>query len=561
MKTLRIFLLCLLPVIGYTNCPDYSEFQAEKELSSLASQIAIWDQAYFEQGQSLINDEVYDQVLLRYQQLQSCFPDYQITTTAQKVVENNKVIHPAVHTGVNKLYDEREIEKWMTVSPTELWAQPKVDGVAVTLIYEQGELVSAISRGDGYYGENWLDKIKQIPNIPKIILTEQPTVILQGELFWHVNGHIQHQEGSNNYRSKVAGLLMSKIPENKNLQQIHFWVWEWANGPLTMPDRLEGLAKMGFVFGVNDTLKITSFTQARNYREELFHSPLNYPTDGIIIRQGYRPMYDSWQVKPPYWVIAWKYPVQEKLTTVTNIEFNIGRTGKISTIVKVEPIEIDGKVVSRVYLGSLNEFIRKNIGIGDSVTVTLSGQSIPQLQSVILRASERQTVSIPAKEHFNFSSCFNYSELCHKQFLSRLVWLSGKQGLYFHKIAEGTWLKLIQAKQLTTLTDWLNLTTDDLKSVNGIGQKQAVQIYEQFQLAKQLSFLQWLSAMGFVGLVDEVNQYHWQDLLIWSVSDWQLKMYLSKAKAQEYYQLIHSNEIKDSINLLTEQNIAGFGLH
>jgi len=233
-KITLIFLL--LTNIVWANCPDFSTYQAEKALLSLESQIAIWDDAYFAKGHSLIPDEVYDQVINRYQQWLICFPRYQQTNFNKKFIMDHKIIHPFAHTGVKKIASLTAIKNWMS-GKTDLWLQPKIDGVATTLVYENGILVTAISRGDGSYGENWIDKVKLMPMVPQKITTSAPQIVLQGELFWHVKEHIQKQHGSNNYRSKVAGALMEKLPDQAKLDQIHFWVWEWPMGPLMMKSK------------------------------------------------------------------------------------------------------------------------------------------------------------------------------------------------------------------------------------------------------------------------------------------------------------------------------------
>lgn len=553
-----IFLLILLFSINIANaaCLDFTSERAEQELNSLATQIAIWDNAYFIDGESLIPDEVYDQITLRYQRWLACFPNYQPIKLPPKLASNKKTKHPVVHTGVKKLTSITAIQAWMK-DKKDLWIQPKIDGVAVTLIYEHGLLITAISRGDGRYGEDWSDKVKLMPNVPQSIDTARPKVIVQGELFWQVDNHIQQQHGSNNYRSKVAGALMAKSVDQTKLKQIHFWLWEWPAGPLSMEKRLSELKTMGFNAGIDDTQLVDSFAEAETIRLKFFNSPVNYPTDGIIIRQGTRPDGQYWQVKEPYWLIAWKYPVQDMLTTINNINFTIGRTGKISVIAEVDPILLDGKKVKYVYIGSVENCKKKNITKGDSVTLILSGQSIPQIKEVVWRVKHRE-ITLPNQELFTPFSCFNYSLQCDEQFKSRLAWLSGKQGLNLNLIGKGTWTKLITTHKLSSLTSWLDLSLNDLISTNNLGEKQAKNIYAQFQLAKQASFYQWINALGITPLSKNINQYNWQKISSWDISDWQHHMKISAAAAKQYSLLIKSIEQNGLVENLHLHNINGF---
>lgn len=551
------FLLLLSANFVSANCPDFSVYQAEQALNSLASQLDIWDQRYRQQGYSPIPDEVYDQLSDRYQHWLACFPDVvKPTLTSQRLVEG-KIRQPISHTGVKKLQSADDIKRWLS-NKNDLWLQPKVDGVAVTLIYEFGVLVSAISRGDGNYGENWIDKVKLIPHIPQTIATSRQQVVLQGELFWRVSGHIQQQQGSNNYRSKVAGALLQKNADLVKLTNIDFWVWEWPNGPLTMAQRLNELQQWGFKYGVEDTQAIVSFEQAELLRQQLFSSPLDYPTDGIIIRQSQRPAGQYWQVKDPYWLIAWKYPVQQQLATVTDISYSVGRTGKISVIVHIEPTMIDGRKVTRIAVGSVAELLKQDIAMGDTISFTLSGQSIPQLTTVVLRQPWRTLPPPPDQANYSPSSCLVYSQTCHPQFLARLVWLSGRQGLNFKGIGQGTWLKLINANKLSSLVSWLNLQADDLLDVPNISQQQANVIISQFQSAKQRPFRQWLAALGLGALDEVINDYYWHDLTFWTVDSWQEKWHFSQKKAGQYHQLVEQLNMTEIPNILITNRIEHF---
>lgn len=556
MKKLPLLFLLLANVI-WANCPDFSNYQAEQALTSLADQIQVWDKIYRQQGHSPIPDEVYDQLIERHQQWQNCFPAIQTQSINQVFSSNKKIRHPIAHTGVKKRQSEIDINRWFT-DKTDLWLQPKIDGVAVTLIYESGILVSAISRGDGHYGENWLDKVKLIKSIPQKIVTSRQQVVLQGELFWRVDGHIQQQQGSNNYRSKVAGALQQKKADLDKLDRIAFWIWEWPNGPLTMAERLDELKQLGFNYGVDDTKAVFSFEEAKIMRQKLFNSPLDYPTDGVIIRQGNRPAGLYWQVKEPYWIIAWKYPIQEQLTTVTDVTYSVGRTGKISVIVHIEPTMIDGRKVRRIYIGSAAELMKQDIAIGDTITFTLSGQSIPSFKAVVLREKGRKLPYLPNDSEFSAISCFIYSERCKPQFLSRLAWLSGKQGFDFKGMSQSSWLKLIKANKLTSLVSWLDLQLDDLLDVTNIRLPQAKAIFKQFELAKHASFRQWLNALGITALPLSFKQYRWQDLQLWSVNDWQTHLAISPQKATLYYRFTHCEQLGELLETLIRHHIDGF---
>ena len=137
---------------GAAVCPVWSQAKAEKEMASLSAQIKRWDDAYWKQGVSEVNDEVYDQLNGRLTQWQRCFGT---ELSGEKLPPlTGSVKHPVAHTGVHKVASKEELKQWMRARQ-HLWMQPKVDGVAVTLVYRDGKLIQAISRGDGLKGEDW----------------------------------------------------------------------------------------------------------------------------------------------------------------------------------------------------------------------------------------------------------------------------------------------------------------------------------------------------------------------------------------------------------------------
>ena len=516
-------------------CPNWHQSQAQRELMALASQIALWDKAYYQDGISLINDDVYDQVLFRYQHWQTCFS---ITPSNQhqlmSAINEDLLIHPVPQTGLDKIKHQNQLIEWMN-HRQDLWVQPKIDGVAVTLVYEQGELVSAISRGDGTKGQNWTEKVKQIDAIPKQIPTTQQ-IILQGELFWLVDSHIQSEQRDNQARARVAGVLMKKSFTTKDAEHIGFWLWDWPNGPDKMSERLTQLNELGFIDGITDTHQVKTIDDVIQWKEHWFHSPQHFASDGVVIRQGHRPEGQRWNAAPPYWAKAWKYPISQKITTVKKVTFHIGRTGKISVIAHLEPIKMDGKTIKKVNLGSFIKWQKWHLNQNDLVQITLIGQGIPYLDKVIWQTEERQPLPVPDPQKYHILSCFRFSKDCEAQFLARLAWLSGKKGLNMVGIGEVTWQKLIAANLVTDLVSWLDLSKEDLMTVNGFGDKRAEQIYQQLQQAKQQPFPQWLYGLGFTFVSPErlyqdnvtaENYHHWKVRILMSGLSEQGKRYLN----------------------------------
>lgn len=152
-----------------------------------------------------MEDGVYDQLSARLTQWQRCFGNE--TRDVMIPPLNGAVMHPVAHTGVRKMADKNALSLWMR-ERSDLWVQPKVDGVAVTLVYRDGKLNKAISRGNGLKGEDWTQKVRLISAVPQTVSGPLANSTLQGEIFLKRKGHIQQQMGGINARAKVAGLMM-----------------------------------------------------------------------------------------------------------------------------------------------------------------------------------------------------------------------------------------------------------------------------------------------------------------------------------------------------------------
>lgn len=503
MKMMRFIAVMLGWVICQaataSECPEWSEHELVTEIAKMEEQFGQWDKAYHQQGNSLIDDDIYDQLHQRLSHWKSCVkalePAVNSHITALAGV-SDKVTHPVAHTGLKKLTGNLAASEWI-LARKNLWVQPKVDGVAVTLTYLQGHLTQVISRGDGVRGQDWTDKAQYISAIPSLISPAPPLLVLHGELFLRVHDHRQKDSGGINARASVAGALMRKSPSSL-LSQIGVFIWAWPDGPASMVEKLRTLHRMGFTLSEELSVPITSFTDAVHWRKIWFQSPLPFVTDGIVIRQEEEPAGHYWQSQPGYWSIAWKYPPFQQMAQVKSVNFTIGRTGKISAVLHLSPIKLDDKWVKGVNLGTVARWKRWNVLPGDQVIVSLAGQGIPRLDKVAWRVDKRDEISTPDMDQFHTFSCFRReSTLCETQFIARLTWLSGRSGLDMLGISSGIWQALTAHGLMGDLASWLELTPEIIATVPGIGEVKANKIYLQFQKAKTRPFISWLAALGF----------------------------------------------------------------
>ncbi|WP_240651639.1 NAD-dependent DNA ligase LigB [Serratia microhaemolytica] len=559
------------------SCPDWPQQRLQREVTALAQQVAGWDHAYYQQGNSLIEDEVYDGLLRQLQHWQGCLqpitedlpaspiaaplrpysPLVSRTVAAAQLPANGKIAHPVAHTGLHKLVDQAAVAQWMA-GRQDLWLQPKVDGVAVTLVYRQGRLVSAISRGDGQHGENWLAKVQQIPAIPKYLPQAPAELVLQGELFLAVKQHRQQLHGGINARAKVAGLLMRSVA-TAQLSQLNFFPWAWPDGPESMSERLQQLAAFGFTLPQRYSISVSSVAEVEHWRREWFNAPLPFVTDGVVLHQGRTPAGRYWPAKPADWAVAWKYPVLQQVASVKQIEFTVGRTGKIAVVLQLEPIRIDDKTVKRVSLGSLSVWRQRDILPGDQIAIGLSGHGIPHVKQVVWRTQQRAPVLAPDPAAYHALSCFTWQRNCRQQFLARLVWLSGSQGLQIKGLSRAGWQQLIDGGLVDNLLSWLDISPAMLNQLPGLSAKRAQALYLQLELARQQPFQRWLMALGVPLSAEQLRDLHsWQQLQQMSAAQWQQIVGIGSLKAQQLHKFLQSDELQALVIQLQQHNISGF---
>ncbi|MDH1572168.1 NAD-dependent DNA ligase LigB [Pseudomonas sp. GD03746] len=554
---LRLAALLLLhtSIAQASHCPDWSTKQARTEVAQLRATLANWDDHYHRQGIALVADELYDQARHHLLHLQQCFGQ-EFTDPSPLASARGPIAHPVAHTGVEKLHDAAAVARWMT-GKKGVWVQPKVDGVAVSLVYRQGRLVQLLSRGDGLQGHDWSRHIKDLDSITRQ-LPQPLDVVLQGELYLRLQAHVQAEAGSSNVRGTVAGMLARKQLGPEPGASIGLFVWDWPHGPDNQGERLTQLAAWGFPDSQRFSTAIDTPEEATHWRLHWYRSPLPFATDGVILRQDSRPPADRWQPNAPYWIAAWKYPFAQALAEVREVRFLIGRTGKVTPLLRLKPVTLDDRRISQVSLGSLARWRALDIRPGDQVAISLAGLTIPRFDQVVHRAVERQVLPVPEAEQYGQHSCWQASDDCQEQFIARLVWLSGKQGLAMPGTGKGTWKRLVQAGLVTSLTDWLTLDAQQLLSVPGISRKTATQLQRSFDIGRNRPFAQWRKGLGVPAPAQVPRDENWQTLAGRSASDWQTLPGIGATRATQLANFFTHEQVQRIATLLGTRGIDGF---
>lgn len=558
---MKVWMAILISILCWQSsvwavCPAWSPARAQEEISRLQQQIKQWDDDYWKEGKSEVEDGVYDQLSARLTQWQRCFGNE--TRDVMIPPLNGAVMHPVAHTGVRKMADKNALSLWMR-ERSDLWVQPKVDGVAVTLVYRDGKLNKAISRGNGLKGEDWTQKVRLISAVPQTVSGPLANSTLQGEIFLKRKEHIQQQMGGINARAKVAGLMMRQ-GNSDTLNSLAVFVWAWPDGPHLMTDRLKDLATAGFTLTQTYTRAVKNADEVAHVRNEWWKAKLPFVTDGVVVRAAKEPESRHWLPGQAEWLVAWKYQPVAQVAEVKAIQFAVGKSGKISVVASLAPVMLDDKKVQRVNIGSVRRWQEWDIAPGDQILVSLAGQGIPRIDDVVWRGAER-TKPTPPENRFNSLTCYFASDVCQEQFISRLVWLGSKQVLGLDGIGEAGWRALHQTHRFEHIFSWLLLTPEQLQNTPGIAKSKSAQLWHQFNLARQQPFTRWVMAMGIPltrAALNASDERSWSQLLFSTEQFWQQLPGTGSGRARQVIEWKENAQIKKLGSWLAAQQITGF---
>ncbi|MEW5317311.1 MAG: hypothetical protein WDW38_008621 [Sanguina aurantia] len=328
-------------------------------------------------------------------------PGRWMASTRKKPIASGSIDSPVAQTGLAKLADGDALAAWMMARGNrDLWVQPKADGVAVTLLYVDGELTQATSRGDGLHGSDWTARARLIKAIPGHLSRAPGRVVLQGELYWRIPGHVQASDGGINARSAVAGALARNVLDTAAAAQIGLPAaathgqrgrdharWRARRGRLqqrvwpSLPGRLfpqQWALPTASRDSVTYSQPVTSFGEVQRWREQWYREAMPFAADGTVVRQGHRPAAATWRAVPPAWAVAWKYPAASALAEVRAVTFTVGRSGRITPVLELVPVQLDDHRVQRVSAGSLARWKELDVRSGDQIEIVLAGLTIPR---------------------------------------------------------------------------------------------------------------------------------------------------------------------------------------
>lgn len=390
--------------------------QGRREHARLEKEIAEHDRRYYTEDAPIISDAEYDALRQRYEALEAAFPELATPQSLSKKIgatpseKFKKIRHRVPMLSLGNIFKDEEVaefaarvRRFLGLSPEaefEISAEPKIDGLSCSLRYEKGILAEAATRGDGYEGEDVTANVRTINEIPNTLSGAPPEILeVRGEVYMtHADFaalNARHKEAKKtlfaNPRNAAAGSLRQLDPTITASRPLHFFAYAWGKVSAFPADTQIGMMAAFKQFGlpVSPLMVLCHSTHeliARYKEIEEKRASLGYDIDGVVYKVNSLALQNrlGFVSRAPRWAVAHKFPAEQATTILRAIEINVGRTGALTPLAKLDPVTVGGVVVSNATLHNEDEIVRKDIRIGDTVRVQRAGDVIPQVLGTIL---------------------------------------------------------------------------------------------------------------------------------------------------------------------------------
>lgn len=396
---------------------ELSAYQAKIEAESLSEEISYHDAQYHGLDQPVITDADYDRLRRRLEAILQAFPDLADSDLkaahsvgAAPLESFEKYTHSVAMLSLANAFSDEDVEGFLSRirrflnlpddAPIEIMAEPKIDGLSMNLLYERGELQVGATRGDGEVGENITQNVKTIRDIPHSLSgkTIPQRIEIRGEIYMNKTDFLslnaQRQASGEpsfaNPRNASAGSVRQLDSSITAKRPLKFFAYAWGdvNPPFlgTLETARSQIEAMGFT--LNNPVKVCqSFTEIKAYYTYIQEnrSLLPYDIDGIVLKVNDLNLQArlGFITRSPRWAIAWKFAAEQAQTHIRDITIQVGRTGALTPVAELEPVNVGGVIVSRATLHNEDEIARKDIRKGDLVIIQRAGDVIPQIVSVL----------------------------------------------------------------------------------------------------------------------------------------------------------------------------------
>ena len=535
------------------NEKNMSFSNVQEKYTKLRNEIEYHNNLYYNEDKPLISDMEYDALMRELKQLEQKYPELlkneengesspteKIGGTASE--KFSKVRHRVPMLSLSNTYNISEIEdfdkriKKIILSENvkehskelEYILELKLDGLSISLIYENGVLVQAVTRGDGQVGEDVTENIMEITTIPKklkenISLEVRGEIILPISSFNRINQE-REDEGEDvfaNPRNAASGTIRQldkTIVAERGLDCYLYYLVNAENyGINTHLESIEYIQKLGF-----KTTKI--FEKYTDFKEleksiDKWHNDrkkLDYETDGLVIKVNNFALYETlgYTTKSPRWAIAYKFPAEQVKTKLMDVTFQVGRTGVITPVAELEAVNLSGSIVKRASLHNFDEIRRKDIKIGDNVIVEKAAEIIPQVVNVVF--DDRTGQEIEIQEPTNCPVCNSelaheeglvalkcHNPLCPEKVKRQIAYFVSRDAMNISGLGDKIVEKFIELGKIKTIVDIYSLEKyrEELENLEKMGQKSVDNLINSIESSKNRDFSKVLYALGipFVG--------------------------------------------------------------
>lgn len=513
---------------------------AKKRIDELKAKIEKANHNYYDLDAPTLEDDEYDALMRELCDLEKKFPELltedspsqRVGGSAQTTFE--KVRHEVQMGSLQDVFSTDEVrafvERVQSEGAKEFTVEMKIDGLSVSLVYENGTLIQGSTRGDGFIGEDITPNLKTIRTIPLKIPVDLPLLEVRGEVYMPKKSfgelcELQEKNGEplpKNPRNAAAGSLRqkdSKITASRKLDIFCFNIQRIEGKTFkTHSESLEFIEEMGF-HTIPDMRVCRTADEVIGRIEEIgqLRQSLPFDIDGAVIKVNDLELRNEIGMtsKVPKWAVAFKYPPEEKETTLNSIEINVGRTGALTPVANFDTVQLAGTAVSRAVLHNQDYITEKDIRVGDRIIVRKAGDIIPEVVKSVSHAADSEPFYIPeicpvcgAKavrdEDEAVIRCQNPD--CPAQLLRSLEHFASRGAMNIDGLGEAIVEQLVQADLVHTVADLYTLNLQELTSLERFGEKSAVKLLDNIENSKKNELDRLIFALGIRGIGQKAAQ-------------------------------------------------------
>jgi DNA ligase (NAD+) len=516
------------PPLDFDPVESLSPEAAESQAATLRAAIREHDRRYYVLADPLVSDRAYDELFARLQDLEARFDLPTDASPTQRVGgepldELDTVEHVAPMLSIQQSTDAEDLREFdrrvrEAVGGVDYVCEPKFDGLSVEIVYENGEYVRAATRGDGEYGDDVTAQVRTIRSIPLTLAGDPPErLAVRGEVFMPRDAFREHnrervergEEPFANPRNAAAGTLRQLDPSVVAERPLDCFVYDILDGSEMPPSQRAALDRLrAWGFHVADRIEVVDDIEvAIDYRDGLLddREALNYEIDGTVIKVDERDAREELgaTARAVRWAFAYKFPPRASITRVTDIVVQVGRTGRLTPVALLSPVDVGGVTVSRASLHNPEEIERLGVGVGDEIRVRRAGDVIPEVAEVIEHRADGAfefpdtcpVCDSPVERDGPLAFCSG-GLTCDAQLVRAVVHYGSRDALDIDGLGEERVQQLIDADVLSSLPDLYRLSVANLADLDGWGEKSAANLIDAIDGTRSPPLPDFLVALG-----------------------------------------------------------------